>query len=166
MEDNSNDPVIALGRIMAKLYKYMSDEVINAVGKDQGEKIVRKAVWKFGKERGKNIRNKVLDNNLDLTLENMIKYYDMPLNNAWEAEVELKADMFKEVVSYCPFAQEWIESNSEELGYIYCEQDIALMKAYNENIDFNRNENIMDGTDKKCRFNIKLDLKTQQKGEK
>ncbi len=156
MENRDNDPVVALARIMAKLYYFMADEVINVMGKEEGEEIVRRAIWKFGTNRGEGIKEVVQKKGLELNLKNMAENYDMPLSNAWDADSEVSPDNFKEIVHYCPFAEVWKELGAEELGYIYCEQDIALMKAFNENIDFSRNESLMDGDDAKCRFNIKL----------
>lgn len=152
----NNGAVAAQAKIMAKLYYYMANEIVEEVGKEEGMEIVRKAIWKFGANRGTEIRKKVEKDNQELNLENMTKYYDMPLNDAWDAEVKVTPNSFKEIVDYCPFAEIWIEFGAEELGYIYCEQDIALMKAFNENIDFSRSENVMDEEEAKCKFDVKL----------
>jgi len=59
-------------------------------------------------------------------------------------------------VSFCPFAKVWKEKGAEEIGLIYCEQDIALMKAYNPNINFKRPKNVLKG-DGICLFDVKVE---------
>jgi len=48
----------------------------------KGERALRKAIENFGSERGENTRKEVLKRGLPLTMENLSKYYDMPLKEA------------------------------------------------------------------------------------
>jgi len=48
---NQNDPVGKMGELLGKLFAFMADEVIKSCGKEEGEKIVRNAVWRFGFHR-------------------------------------------------------------------------------------------------------------------
>ena len=70
-----------MAEIMALLFYHISKEVIDTFG-DEGERALRKAIENFGSERGENIRKEVLNRSLPLTMENLSKYYDMPLKEA------------------------------------------------------------------------------------
>lgn len=70
--------------------------------------------------------------------------------------MKVTATLCKEVTRYCTFAQVWKEFKSEDLGKIYCEQDFALAKTYNSNIECSRLHNIMDGCGTNCEFTMSL----------
>ena len=144
-----------MAEIMALLFYHISKEVIDTFG-DEGERALRKAIENFGSERGENIRKEVLSRGLPLTMENLSKYYDMPLKEAWKGVSKVDELTYYSEVSFCPFAKVWKEKGAEEIGLIYCEQDIALMKAYNPNINFKRPKNVLKG-DEICLFDVKVE---------
>lgn len=154
--DRNNDPVVAMAKVLGKLYYFMAKEVIDAYGEKEGKEVIRRAIWKFGANRGANIRKKVLENGEELNFENFEKFYDIPLNNAWDADSEATDTSLREVTRYCPYADAWKELGGEELGYIYCEQDIAMAKAYNDKVEFERPSNLMDGENALCEMILKL----------
>jgi len=150
------DPVVIVGRLMATLYYFVGKEVVDTCGKEKGEELIRRAIWKFGTYRGKNIRKTVEEKGLGLNLENLVKHYDLPVTKLSDSDVKVTATLYKEITRYCTFAQVWKEFKGEDLGKIYCEQDFALAKAYNSNIECFRPHNIMDGGGANCELTMKL----------
>jgi len=95
---------------------------------------------------------------LGLNLENLVKYYDMPVVKLTDSDMKVTSTLYKAVTKYCTFAQVWKEFKGEYLRYIHYEQDYALAKAYNSDVECSRPHNIMDGGGTNCEFTIaKLD---------
>lgn len=156
MNEEKNS-VQKMAEIMALLFYHISKEVIDTFG-EEGKKALERAIEKFGSERGENIRKDVLSRGLPLTLENLSKYYDMPLKEAWKSKGQVDDRTCYSEVTFCPFAKVWKEKNAEEIGLIYCEQDVALMKAYNPDVEFKRPKNVLKG-DEVCLFDVRLKTK-------
>ncbi len=154
LPSNKDNEVKRFAKIMALLFYHLSKEVIDEFG-ERGRDVIKRAVEKFGTERGKSIREKVVLRGKPLTMENLSKYYDMPLKSAWEADTVTTEKTYDSKVYYCPFAEVWLSKNAPEIGLLYCEQDIALMKAYNPDIEFKRPKNLLNG-DGCCLFDVKI----------
>lgn len=152
---DKNDPVGSMAKIMGKLFCIMANEVIEQCGEEKGSKIVKDAVWKFGENRGNEIREKVLAAGEEINFENFEKYYDLPHNNGWDGESTINADELFEVTKYCPYAAAWKELGLEKVGALYCEQDVAMLKAYMKNIKFDRPSIFTDGENASCKMSVK-----------
>jgi len=139
------DIVDKMARTMAMLYHFLSEEVVATFG-PAGEEAVRRAIHKYGDARGSRIRDEVLAKGLPLTVENLSKYYDLPLPLAWESEkVRVEENYLEKKVTYCPFAEEWKRLHGEKLGLIYCEQDLCMRKGYNPELDLQQFTNVLNG---------------------
>lgn len=79
------DIVDKMARTLALLYHFLSSEVVADFG-SKGEEAVRRAIHQYGKLRGEKIREEVAALGLPLTVENLSKYYDLPLPLAWISE--------------------------------------------------------------------------------
>lgn len=134
-----------MARTLAMLYYFMGDEVTAEFGSD-GEEAVRRAIHKYGEARGQKIREKVLAEGLPLTVENLSKFYDLPLPLAWVSEkIKVETNCLEKKVTYCPFAEEWKKLGGEKLGLIYCEQDLYMRKGYNTDFDLQQFTNVLSG---------------------
>ena len=131
---------------LSLLFYTMAKEVVDAYG-SEGEKVVKRAMRKFGKARGKAIRKRVEAEGKDLSFKNLKKYYDIPLGLIHDREVvkALKRDRYWREVYGCPLAKVWMGHGGERLGLLYCEQDAALIKGYNPKIKFSRKRNVLKG---------------------
>ncbi|MGI6555133.1 MAG: L-2-amino-thiazoline-4-carboxylic acid hydrolase [Bacillota bacterium] len=140
------DIVDKMARTLALLYYFMGNEVIEEFGA-QGKEVVRRAVHKYGEARGKKIQEQVLAEGLPLTVENLTKFYDLPLPLAWVSEkIREEENFIEKKVTYCPFAEEWKELGAQELGLIYCEQDLCMRRGYNPEFDLEMFTNVMEGS--------------------
>ena len=152
---DKNDPAGLMAKKMGELFAIMVDEMCKEYGEESGKKTAEKAVMRFGKMRGENIRNTVLQNNESLTFENMEKYYDLPPNNGWDADAVIENDTLTEVTRYCPFSAAWRELGLEDRGEIYCKIDIAINEGYMGKIDFQRPSIFSMGPDAPCKMIVK-----------
>lgn len=137
---DKNDPVGKMGELLGTLFAIMADEVIKNCGREEGERIVKDAVWRFGFYRGERIKKRVLDAGQELTLENFEKFSDLPENNAWDAHSTCTETSLKEYTTYCPYSKAWRELGLEDVGSLYCIQDEAMIKGYLENVEFIRSK--------------------------
>ncbi len=143
-----------MARTLALLYFFVAREVIGEFGPG-AEEVIRRAVIKYGDERGRKIREEVLSRGLPLTVENLSKFYDLPLPLAWVSEkVRAEENCLEKKVTYCPFAEEWKRLGGEKLGLIYCEQDFSMRQAYNPELDLEQFTNVLSG-DPHCHTIVK-----------
>ncbi len=125
-----------MGNLFGLLYYHFAKTIINELGDKRGKELILKAVYSYGVERGQVIREKVLAAGLDLTLENFFKFQRLP-SLGWEAD--------EEGVTYCCYAEPWIQRDKQELGKLYCEIDFAKIEGYNPKIRMSRISTILDG---------------------
>jgi hypothetical protein len=139
------DIVDKMARTLAMLYYYMGSEVTAQFGVE-GEAAVRRAIHKYGEARGRKIHKEVTGAGLPLTVENLSRYYDLPLPLAWVSEkIKVEENYLEKQVVYCPFAEQWKEMGGEKLGLIYCEQDLCMRKGYNKDFDLQQFTNVLNG---------------------
>jgi hypothetical protein len=145
-KDNLVEVSRKFAETLALLFYIMAKEVVDVYG-EQGEKVVKRAMIKFGKTRGKAIRKLVESKGEPLSFENLKKYYDIPLGLIHDKQVvkDMQQDKYWREVYGCPLSKVWIKYGGERLGLLYCEQDRALIKGYNPKIKFSRKKNVLRG---------------------
>ena len=130
--------------LMANMYYHLTKAVIEDFG-DEAKESFKRAIIEFGHERGRNIAKNVLDAGLPLTLENLDKFYDIPIAEGWDLHRSYENDMKMNVTDSCTFATVWLEKNWAEVGNIYCLIDIAIREGYSSNVKFCPVKNILEG---------------------
>ncbi len=125
-----------MGNLFGLLYYHFAKTLIEELGVENGKKLIRKSVQSFGAERGRVIREKVLAEGLELSIENFFKFHWLP-TLGWEHD--------EKGVIYCSYAEPWIERGEHELGKLYCEIDFAKVEAYNPRIRVKRDTTILNG---------------------
>lgn len=143
-QDEGAQQVRKVGNQVGLLFYHFAKTLVKELGEKQGKALVLKAVNSYGTERGKAIREKVLQAGLELTYENFGKFYDLP-SSGWEYS--------DDGTTYCCYAQAWTDRGVEDLGRLYCEVDFALLKAYNPKMQLKRVGSILDG-DPCCKMKI------------
>ena len=73
------------------------------------KKSFERAIIEFGHERGKKIAEEVLEAGLPLTIENLDRFYDIPLAEGWDVHRTYENDMKMNVTDSCTFATVWLE---------------------------------------------------------
>jgi len=143
-QEEVREIVDKMARTLAMLYYFLSSEVVEEFGA-AGEDVIRRAIHKYGDARGRKIREEVLAQGLPLTVENLSKFYDLPLPLAWVSEkIRAEENCLEKKVTYCPFAEEWKRLKGEKLGLIYCEQDLSMRRGYNPELDLQQFTNVLE----------------------
>lgn len=120
----------------ALLFAWISRAVISTVGEKEGGCIVRKAVKKYGYQRGKRMALRAKANGHELTMDNYMAYIE------WKPE---KGEMSQKLVEKNPHARinvfkcswhtAWKENNLMQYGRYFCQEiDEALVKGYNKDL--------------------------------
>lgn len=142
------DAVQQMSVLMANLYYYLTREFVETYG-DGAKDVIARAVIAFGHARGEAIAHSVLANGQPLTIENLDRYYDMPISSGWDLTRNYYSDHRDNITESCTFANVWKEKDWTEVGHLYCLVDIALREGYSNNIQFIPVKNILKG-DKHC----------------
>ena len=143
-QEEVREIVDKMARTLAMLYYFLGSEVVEEFSAT-GEEVIRRAIHKYGDARGRKIREEVLARGLPLTVENLSKFYDLPLPLAWVSEkIRVEENCLEKKVTYCPFAEEWKSLKGEKLGLIYCEQDLSMRRGYNPELDLQQFTNVLE----------------------
>ena len=143
---STDEPVGKMAKLMAGLYYFMADEMIERLGEEKGKEAIRNAVTRFGMARAEVMKEEAKERGLDINGETYAIVRDMP-SISWEKDPENPCD-----VTYCPMHDMWEQLNVLDIGSIYCEIDEVLYKSFN--VKFERPLCKTNG-DQCCRFIIK-----------
>ncbi|MBM7868282.1 hypothetical protein GTO89_15685 [Heliobacterium gestii] len=144
--DAAQREVRKMADMMAALYRHFSQEIIDAVGEAKGVEIIQNAVWRYGQERGRQHREKVLGQGFPDEPESYTKLPDLPAFG-WDVEKLSATNPSHVRVTYCPFAAHWKEKGFQKIGRLYCAVDQAKYSAFHENSDYAHLQNTLDGDD-------------------
>jgi predicted ArsR family transcriptional regulator len=146
MSDELKNGVELMARALAMYHAIFANEAIDMLGEDKGTELVKKVVARFGRERGKKIREASDAKGQTPTLASMSSNYDLPLSAAWESvKYEDGSD-----ITYCPMREEWVKMEMTKEGKLYCAVDAAMAEGYSDDLVFLRLCTLMDG-DSCCR---------------
>lgn len=140
---STDEPVGRMAKLMAELYYFMSKEMIEKLGEEEGTKAVREATRKFGEARVEVMIEEAKEKGLELTPETYAKIKDMP-SISWKSDPENPCDM-----TYCPMHDMWQQLGAEDIGALYCEIDAVMYNKFG--LKFERPLCKTHG-DKCCRF--------------
>lgn len=138
------EAIDAMAVHMANLYYYITREVIKDFGED-AKKSIERAIIEFGRERGRNIAKKVKEAGLPLTIENLDRFYDIPLAEGWNLNRTYGENCKHNITEGCTQAKVWLEKDWAEVGHIYCLVDFAIREGYSDNIEFQAVKNMLQG---------------------
>lgn len=140
-----------MARLVALLFHYFAEEAENTLGEEAGRALVTRAISNMGRERGKQIRQRVDAAGEEPTLENLFKFYDLPIGEAWQSQGGRVGDRFIKTYTYCPLAEVWKELGDEARGILYCDIDLAIIEGYNPDITIRPVKNVQSG-DERCEY--------------
>ena len=134
---------------MAALYYWLTKEMVADYGEEAACETIRRAVREFGLERGRNIRDEVLKDGEPLTIENLDRYYDIPVAEGWSNAAVYENGEKHNTTASCTFADVWMERGWTKIGQIYCLVDPAIREGYTEGhepaLTYTTDKNVMRG---------------------
>lgn len=120
--------------LAAQLFACMVKEIIDEIGPEKGEEVIKNAVEEFGRQRGSRIAETVKSLGKPLTFKNWLIHTDIDGSNFPFKPTFDKGDLVVKV-GQCSFnqaAQRW--GLGEQAG-IYCKYaDFAILEGYNPDI--------------------------------
>ena len=140
------DAVNRMAVYTAQMYYHLTNEMVKDYGKEAATKTILKAMHEFGVERGKNIRAKVDAAGEEPTIENLERFYDMPIDEGWAPEYSGEDEPIKYFkTKACVYADYWIAKDWREIGRLYCEVDPAIREGYSGDLIYHVDHIILDG---------------------
>ncbi len=137
--------VISIARRLASLYFHFTQVLSEDLGEEKAKEITKKVIKNYGEESGREARKKVEEMGLSLEKENFSRGSDLP-SVGWETEPKEYSDGKCNVkITYCPFAEFWIEKGAEKFGRIYCFVDQAKYSGFNPELHCTHVKNVLDG---------------------
>jgi len=125
----------------ALFFSSIAGAVIHAMGKEKGEILIRKAVKKYGRQRGKRMALRARENGHSLTVDNYFAYgeWEVPKNEMdfklTEKNPHVRLNVFK-----CPWYVTWEENNLLDYGQYFCQEiDTALVSGFNPDLEIQVN---------------------------
>jgi hypothetical protein len=120
--------------LAAQLFATMAKHIMEELGPEKGEALIKKAVEAFGRERGKRIAQTAKDLGKPLSLRNWLLYTDISPDN-FTAKPRLPDGDLEAEVSSCNFynaAEKW---GLGEYAKLYCKYaDYAILDGYNPDV--------------------------------
>ena len=153
----TKDHLQRLMDLQAKLYYFLAHWLIAEFGLE-GEAAVRRAIRRFGRERGLQIRREHQDRGLQINLFNLFSYYDLPEDSRFSRnKIELTEETRLSETIECTFFNVWKNyPDGNSIGRVYCEEiHHQIFSAYDSAVQTNLCCTLTQGDDK-CRFSVYL----------
>jgi len=120
--------------LAAQLFACMAKAVIDKLGREEGEALLKEGIELFGGERGRHIAERVEAMGKPPTLKNWLIYTDIDSGNFGATPKVEDGNLILDVGS-CSFYEAAAEWGMEEYACIYCKYaDYAILGGYNPDI--------------------------------
>lgn len=120
--------------LASQLFSTMAKHIIEKLGPEEGEALIKLAVESFGRERGKRIAEVVQHKGKPLSLANWLVYTDISPEN-FAAKPSIPDGDLEAIVGNCVFynaAEKW---GLGEYAKLYCKYaDYAILDGYNPDV--------------------------------
>ena len=146
--------VALVSRRVALLHIAFARTLVDELGDDRGRELIIKAIRAYGDRIGNEVRDAVLDQGLEPTIENYGagKARQLPVLGMHEGVETVQTPEGPRLRAYgCVMGQLWNEIGESELGRLYCLVDPAKFMAYDGVHTFPHLKTIPDG-DAYCEF--------------
>ncbi|MBP1716497.1 MAG: hypothetical protein H6Q42_4700 [Deltaproteobacteria bacterium] len=141
-QEEATRQVLSIVNRMALLHYSYAKTLIRELGARKGKEVTRKAIDFYGRQVGKQVRERTKAKGLQTLLENYQE--DLPLLG-WNME-KVVVDGEPRVRIYdCNLAKAWNKLGAPGLGRLYCYMDQAKYTAYNPKLECVHAQNTLDG---------------------
>lgn len=116
------------------LMAWISRQVCQRVGPVKGEMLIRKAIRRYGEERGSRMARRALSYGKELSMVNYLIFGEWV---AARGEVQQRLEPnnhnnLRMLVERCPWHAAWMQDDLVEYGSLYCQEiDLALLRGFN-----------------------------------
>ena len=125
----------ALAREFSEFYVMLlsniAKKVIERLGKEEGEKVLRAGLKEFGRERGRIIRAKSDAAGMPPSLKSYAQFYSVPTSPGKKGESNIIGNERISRIQFCTAAHVWRQRGEEEIGLLYCDSvDDGLREGF------------------------------------
>lgn len=145
-----------MARRTALLYSAFAAVLVDALGEEDGRRLISAAIRVYGETCGSAIRDEILAMGLPLSAENFNLPRDLPHYGFEHGAVQTPEGETHATVAYCPLAAVFTAQGekAKRLGRLYCNVDQAKQHAYNPDYACVHVKNVLDG-DPYCEFALR-----------
>ena len=134
--------------LAAQLFSSVAKFVVERLGPEEGEALLKQAVEYFGEQRGRRIAERVRAENLPTTFKNWLIYSDIDATRNFQPQPDVQDGDLVVRVEDCTFyraAEEW---GLGDFAKIYCKYvDYAILHGYNPEVKLVLKERQATGED-------------------
>jgi len=120
----------------ALLFALIARQVITRYGGQKGPPALRKAIRRYGEQRGRRMALRAQANGDELTMTNFLIYgeWRAVTDGGQQERMEEQSDL-RVLVQRCPWDETWKEANLLPYGRYYCQEiDAALLRGFNPDL--------------------------------
>jgi hypothetical protein len=137
----------------ALLFAWIAWAVIERVGEQRGEAVIRKATRQYGEQRGRRMALRAQANHHPRNMLNYIAYSEYrPTPGEFELKIIERVPHARANTPKCPWYAAWKENDLMPFGRLYCvEIDPALVRGFNPELHMEVISALPEG-DPRCEF--------------
>ncbi len=137
----------------ALLYAWIARAVIERVGEQRGEAVIRKATRQYGEQRGRRMAMRARANNHPSSMLNYWAYSEYrPTPGEFELKIIERTPHARAYTPRCPWYTTWKENDLLAFGRLYClEIDPALVRGFNPELHMDVIASLTNG-ETRCEF--------------
>jgi hypothetical protein len=136
----------------ALLFAWIAKAVIERVGEQRGEAVIRKATRQYGEERGRRMALRAQADKHVLSMINYIGYGEYKITGEIELKIIERSPHARVRIPKCPWHATWKENGLLSFGRLYClEIDQALVRGFNPELRVDVNATLPNGA-AECEF--------------
>jgi hypothetical protein len=134
--------------LMGQMFAVFAKAVIDALGKEKGEAVIKDAVREFGTIRGRRIAEKVRTQGLDLTFTNFLIYMDLDSSSTLNFTPSLEGGNLILNITHCAFLDGAKDFGLGDYFHYYCMWiDEAVLFGYNPDLTLDISATLSGGDD-------------------
>ena len=132
----------------AQLMAWIAKAVVAAAGEEEGERIIRKAVVKYGNQRGRRMALRAEADGRPRTITNYMAYAEVNTRGAAKSKIVAKSPDARTYMLRCDWHDAWEENDLMRFGRYFCmEIDQAVVQGFNEELVLEVNGTMSNGAE-------------------
>jgi hypothetical protein len=144
--DEARRQVALVCRRLALLHLAFADAIVEALGDEQGKRLVERAIKRYGTLIGEAKREAAIRRGLETDREGFDSVSDLPRLGMHDAIERVDVEGEQRVRAHgCVMGKIWQEQGKAHLGRLYCYVDPASSMAFNEGLKLVHTKSVPDG---------------------
>jgi len=144
--DEAKRQVALVCRRLALLHLAFADSIIDALGQEEGVRLIQRSIKEYGRLIGEAKRAEAKRRGLEPTVEGFEQVSDLPSFGMHEGIERVDVEGERRVRAHgCVMGRIWREEGKAHLGRLYCNVDPASSMAFNADVKLVHIKSVPDG---------------------